>query len=453
MQILFLKAGPIKNRPGLHLQDYTDRTGKHNRHWVRGDEPPAKLRRPSMADDHGHGGGGAAAGFGTHNIQPGDGVSFEAQGVKGKGSVVTAGKDGATVRGEDGQKHEVYWHEISGHAPKPGQQKAPAPDSQVLGKQEPIEASKFVASDYAKSHDQADVDEDKILDQFPPDTRDKIGAAQERLKSIEQTIDQHRRDGKWDEARRKLHDQILKTGGIKYLDEDGHEQTSVGIFSDERIQAATPPAGQPPTMIILGGRGGSGKSSFKNTVYDPDKFIVLDADAIKQLMPEYEGWNAHQVHEESGEIFDKAVEKAGEMGLNVVLDKTMKTAKSAIADVGAFKDAGYRVEAHYMHLPRQEAAKRAVHRFINGGARGRYVPPKVVLSNTTNEDAFDQVKGMVDAWSFRDNNVARGQQPILISQSGEPAHAKTQQPTAAPGATAGEPIRKAHSGAMILMWR
>ncbi|MCW5602617.1 zeta toxin family protein, partial [Nitrosomonas sp.] len=159
--------------------------------------------------------------------------------------------------------------------------------------------------------------------------------------------------------------------------------------------------------------GNSGKSWFTGNVYDPNKFVVLDADHIKSMLPEYEGWNAHQVHEESGEIFDRAVEFARSYGLNIVLDKTMKTAKSAIADVRAFKEAGYRTEAHYMHLPRQEAAKRAVARFL--GKTKRFVPPEVVLSNTTNEHSFDQVKHLVDSWSFRDNNVSPGQQPILIS--------------------------------------
>ena len=69
-----------------------------------------------------------------------------------------------------------------------------------------------------------------------------------------------------------------------------------------------------------------------------------------------------------------------------------------------------------MHLPRQEAAKRAGGRFLNPES-GRYVPIDVVLSNTENEKNFDLIKPLVDAWSFRDNNVAFGEEPILISQS------------------------------------
>jgi predicted kinase len=178
---------------------------------------------------------------------------------------------------------------------------------------------------------------------------------------------------------------------------------------------------------MLGGRGGSGKSWFKmdpeknpgGGLYDPNKFVILDADEIKQEIPEYDGWNANQVHEESSDILEQALEFCLKKGLNVVLDQTMKTASKAIAKMVEFNQNGYRTEAHYMHLPVQEAAKRAIYRFKNskkGPYQGRYVPVGAVLRNTTNEESFDQVRQYADAWSFRDNNVPQGTQPILISE-------------------------------------
>ena len=94
-----------------------------------------------------------------------------------------------------------------------------------------------------------------------------------------------------------------------------------------------------------------------------------------------------------------------------------------------------------MHLPRQEAAKRAVSRFL--GKTQRFVPPEVVLSNTGNESSFDRVKGLADAWSFRDNNVAQGEEPIMISQYG--GDGADEKPS--------EPMAKASRGAIILLWR
>lgn len=396
--LLFTKSEKIANRAGLHLENRTDRTGRNQKKWVRTNpDQSVSGKRSKVKDPDPHDRRGSSAGYGTHNIEAGDRLQFKLGQLAGEGEVVgRPGRDGVHVKDSSGHVHQVRWDQVTGHKPRVNTTK-PEHDRPVLGKQEPIDPDKFMASEYAKSHDKDDVTPEDILKHFPEDTVDKIAEVQARLKSIEQTIDLHKNDdGQYTEERRQLHDSILSK-----------------LLPLEKIKAATPPDGEQPTFIILGGRGGSGKSWFAGNVYDPNKFIVLDADHIKSMLPEYEGWNAHQVHEESGEIFDRAAEFARSYGLNIVLDKTMKTAKSAIADVRAFKEAGYRTEAHYMHLPRQEAAKRAVARFL--GKTKRFVPPEVVLSNTTNEHSFDQVKHLVDGWSFRDNNVLQGQQPILIS--------------------------------------
>jgi predicted kinase len=203
-----------------------------------------------------------------------------------------------------------------------------------------------------------------------------------------------------------------------------HDEIEREIMAPDKINSAKPAEGERPTFMMLGGRGGSGKSWFQNNIYDPGKFVILDADLIKERIPEYDGWNANQVHEESSDILEKVLQKCLEQGLNVVLDATMKTPEKAIEKLAKFIAKGYKTEAHYMHLPRQEAAKRAVMRYRNGKKegdyKGRYVPVKVVLGMTTNEETFDLVKNMVDTWSFRDNNVKRGEQPILISESRKP---------------------------------
>ena len=66
-------------------------------------------------------------------------------------------------------------------------------------------------------------------------------------------------------------------------------------------------------------------------------------------------------------------------------------------------------------------AKRAIGRFLNGGEKGRFVPPEVVMGNTKNEENFDKIKGKVDAWSFHDNSGDKESGPKLIASKGEPA--------------------------------
>jgi predicted kinase len=390
--VIFAKSGPIANKPGLTLKEGTDKTGRRAKHWVR-----TNKELPS-GDQGGAPEAGAEHGYGTHNLQPGDTVSFKNGEHEGEGKIHTIGEHGAVVHDDAGGEHRVLHAHITGHKPAAGTKK-PDVGATVRGSQEQVPADTFKASDYAKEHDDAEVTPESILKGFPPDTADKIADVQKRLASIEQTIDLHKKDGKYSEERDKLHFKIISS-----------------ILSPERIKAATPAEGDAPTFTVLGGRGGSGKSWFEGNVYDPDKAIVLDADHIKGMLPEYEGWNAAQVHEESGDIFDEITLMCAHLGLNVVHDKTMKTAKTTLADLDKFKELGYRTEAHYMHLPRQEAAKRAVSRFL--GKTQRYVPVEVVLSNTTNESTFDEVRKHVDKWSFRDNNVPQGSDPILISESG-----------------------------------
>ncbi|HET7675398.1 MAG TPA: zeta toxin family protein [Gammaproteobacteria bacterium] len=425
-QVLFLKGGPIKNRPGLSLKDITDKSGRHSKHWVKTTEDaPADKRRGG--DDEPR---GSEHGYGTHDIEAGDHIEFKTPSLQGAGTVVAAGKDGATIEDEHGNQHSIRWKFVTGFKGGDGadgsgggdggngdggeaaagdddgnsladQVKQLIADSRkVLSPQDPVSADKFSAADYYRRQNDAQVTKADILGIFPDEVTERINNAVERLKQIEETVELFKPNGEYTDKRREKHAEVF----AKFM-------------SPEQVEAARPAEGEPPTAFILGGRGGSGKGWFKNKVYDPNKAIVLDPDAVKEELPEYEGWNAFQLHEESSELIDAMLQECQRQGLNIVLDKTLKTEKTAVQSVEALKAEGYRIEAHYMFLPRQEAAKRAVGRFI--GKSGRYVPVPVVLGNTTNEATFDAVRKLADAWSFRDNNVAEGDEPVLICSHGE----------------------------------
>ena len=105
--------------------------------------------------------------------------------------------------------------------------------------------------------------------------------------------------------------------------------------------------------------------------------------------------------------------------MNIILDGTMSNPKKAVKQMQDFKNLGYRTEAHYMFLPVQESTKRAIGRFKtkNNDYSGRFVPLKNLVGMTDNELAFDEVKNIVDDWSFRSNyNVERGKPPVLVSK-------------------------------------
>jgi predicted ABC-type ATPase len=263
----------------------------------------------------------------------------------------------------------------------------------------------FHAHEYAEKYTDNDVTEDQIFARFEPEVREEMAEISKRVKALTQTIETHKPNGKWTPERAALHAKILAK-----------------IMSPEARQKARPKAGEKPCLTLLGGRGGSGKSKLKGVCYDPDTAIVLDADEIKKELPEYEGWNAGQVHEESSEVLDRMAVLCRRLNLNVVIDATMKSRDNLVKRAAKYKSAGFSLATHYMFCPKQEAAYRTTSRFLGkDGKRGRYAPVDVVLSNVNNEANFEEVRKMSDKWSFHDN---RAEHPVLISEGGNSATGK-----------------------------
>lgn len=194
-----------------------------------------------------------------------------------------------------------------------------------------------------------------------------------------------------------------------------HQRLLEEMFNDEAVERATPAPGQRPLVTFLGGRGGSGKSSLtdprKQGPVDAAHAIVIDADHFKGKLPEYQGWNAYEVHEESADLVDEAEKWARRLGLNVVHDATLKSSKGVNLQVANYKDRGYDVAGHYMHTRPEVAAQRAMERYANGirkDGKGRYVPPEIILGNTDNERNFDAlIPHFNKGWSLWDNNGAK----------------------------------------------
>lgn len=275
-------------------------------------------------------------------------------------------------------------------------------------------------SDYAATRDDKEVTPEKILKQISgfASRTGKIYSAKD-IQKIATDLDEKNKQIR--DNKQQTHDKYRKSGerDTAIYDKDRvikHNEILAEFFKD--IPSKRPAKGEKPTFIMLGGRGGSGKSKFAGEVYDKSKFVVLDADEIKKRLPEYKGWNAAEVHEESSDILDKALRRAKALGLNVVLDATMKGVETSKKRLQQFIDAGYRTEAHYMYLPRQKSAERAVKRFL-GEKGGRYVPLEVLLGMKTNESTFDELKEMVDGWSFSDNDVGFDEAPKLVDKGGK----------------------------------
>lgn len=208
--------------------------------------------------------------------------------------------------------------------------------------------------------------------------------------------------GMYTDERRALHDKILR------------EQ----IFSPEKVRAATPPEGTKPTMTVLGGRGGSGKSWFtgKNGPVDAEHAIYINSDDIQEHLPGYTGTNAALYHTEASDIAAIADSTVRSLGLNVIHDATMRTPGGTGKRVKEYQAAGYRIEGHYMFVPPQTSTKRAFERFVRGGKSGRYVPASYLLGSVTNEKTFDELRPEFDKWSIYQN---MGKSPEFVAKGGK----------------------------------
>lgn len=261
---------------------------------------------------------------------------------------------------------------------------------------------------------------ESVLQRFPPAVTRHIDAIRDRLDALKKagqyTEQKYSSDGgsTWTPERHQLQLHIMRE-----------------LMPMSEVQAAQAKPGEKPEAVILGGRGGSGKSFFTEDARSPlagngKHYLVLDADKVKEKLPEYHGWNAAAVHEESSFILKQMVNLAKDARCNMVLDMTMGNKASAQKKIDQLKAAGYDVKGYYMHLPRQEAAYRAVGRFMardkTTGAptyKGRFVPPEVVLESRSNEHNFDQLKGNFSDWAVYNNmDRSKADGPLLVAQKG-----------------------------------
>lgn len=345
-----------------------------------------------------------------------------------------------TIREWRGKKYKKVapgkWREV--YTPK-GNSEKNGPESVETGKKEvvtptkqlaptygrkQVAASKFKAADYKQTYDDESINAAtpegmknaiKAILELPivkkhPEFEMKFYADLDKANKEPETITKFRKSGEGVNAiytpeRQKLHEAIIKK-----------------LLSPEKVAAATPKDGELPTFQILGGRGGSGKSTFNKKksdagVYNEDNVIVVDPDALKEELAnesgeKWEGWKAKAYHEESSDVSKMLMKAAMALGLNIVMDITMSNADKQIEELQLAKDAGYKTGAYYMHVPKQESLKRAIKRYIESPTEknvedftGRFVPPDVLLNMTGNEANFDKVKDYADDWSFYDNFI------------------------------------------------
>lgn len=403
-----LKSFGKKDLSKLHQKVVTDKNGVRRKVWVNNEEKPNDKRKGKTDTQN-------VFSKQRHNVAMGDVISFNVRdnfnGTRtlDNGKITAIGADGVTVQ-RQGVEYKVPHRDIV---------------SKTKNSDGTIPADIFNANDYKKSFtDTRATNDDKgynfIYDSLGETGKDaktmtirRLEEQNHRMKNGDTMTRNTDENGNWTPERDSMHEKIISE-----------------ILSPEKIKACLPKNGEKPKFVMFGGRGGSGKSWFtdkkraaaegREVMFDSDKFLVLDADALKEYIPEYEGWNAGEVHEESSYLNKEIKKRAFALGLNIIIDGTMnynpKKPDKVKNEMLEAKSKGYSLEAHYMFLPVQESAKRAINRFKTkkGDFSGRLVPMDILMGMQDNEKSFDSVKDIVDDWSFRDNQGDSG--PKLISR-------------------------------------
>ena len=164
-----------------------------------------------------------------------------------------------------------------------------------------------------------------------------------------------------------------------------------------------------PIAILMGGSPASGKSSFLKK-YAPyllkEDLLRIDADEVRSMLPEYEGWNASQTHLETKDIVETLLSDRT-IGIpcefDLIYDGTMNNTKSYKPLIALLKKLGYKIFAVYIdNVPYEVIKKRALERYQKSG---RFVPMEVIDDFfEKGKTALNKIKEQVDGYMIIDGS-------------------------------------------------
>jgi predicted ABC-type ATPase len=186
----------------------------------------------------------------------------------------------------------------------------------------------------------------------------------EKKRPFESSEAQHKKGGDWTPERKELHKKII----AQFLD-----------------AVPSVPKDKQPTAIMMMGGPATGKGALTSKI-PSDRFVKVDADSIKEMLPEYqEGVRegdrnaASYVHKESGELASKLRDIARSQRKNMVLDGTGRFASSYMHRMDELQRTGYHVQ---LMMPVVDDVNKVVSRAKQRGEEsGRWVPEEFIRDN------------------------------------------------------------------------
>lgn len=205
----------------------------------------------------------------------------------------------------------------------------------------------------------------------------------------------------------------------------GREALREAIIAD-MLANARPVEGRKPVAWVMGGGGGSGKSTVLRQLRElgavplADTVVHIDADEVKAKLPEFDRLRQAQdsrgaavVHNESGFIAREVTARAAAMKADMVIDGTLSNPTTSRTLLAQLREAGYEIQLIAVSLDTGEAMRRADKRAL---ASWRYVPPdSLSAAHVGFAENFVGYLPWVDVAVVYDNN---GATPVEIAQQG-----------------------------------
>lgn len=228
-----------------------------------------------------------------------------------------------------------------------------------------------------------------------------------------------------------LSDYMDEKGNLKPERQAVHDQIIKNFFANK-----VPYQGQ-GTLIMSGGGPASGKTFVKNDAegkFGAETTVTIDPDAFKSMLPGYadmakkDKGAAAFYHEESSALAKRAYQFAADNGLNVVYDGTGDgSVGSVLKKLKTAQEAGYKVRGAYVTVDTEEALRRNQARYehmANKYESGESdIPPRLPPEEDVRKihaavsDISIKVAAQFDDFELWDNNVKRGEKPVLIAKA------------------------------------
>ncbi len=143
------------------------------------------------------------------------------------------------------------------------------------------------------------------------------------------------------------------------MTEEEISDTAVNFVKTERRKLiekfANPQVCQPtehPVSLFMAGSPGAGKTEVSKRLmekFDTRKPIRIDADEIRELLPNYTGNNSHIFQRACSKGVDQLHDYAIKNNLNIILDGTFSSEKNSFKNITRSIKHGRRIEVYYIY--------------------------------------------------------------------------------------------------------